>query len=276
MMAVFALSAVAASTASAKRVWTVCKEVPGVGTEPPVKFDNSECNTKVKPVAERKWEDVILPAGETRSLKIVNSVVNAELRVPGAAETILCKNLAINAGNTIGNVSVEGNLTGRDLLISTFTGCTNSKKPLCTTVTVPPFTTPTFLNENTAKTKIYDEFRPAGATELTPKEITEKGTAASKAIEETLKPYVNIEQSGEGCTAVAVTKAEGNGVAAEISPETMSVKKKLIFPCPPIKEETLWNGLTIGFKLKAFGFAAEECIPAIEVELTTKGGWDVQ
>ena len=149
MFAVFAVSALAASTASAKRVWTVCKEVSGVGKEPPVKFDNSACNMKEKPVAERKWEDVILPAGETRSLQIVNSVVNAELRVPFTGETILCKKLTIDTGNTIQNVSVEGKLTGRDLVTNIFTECSDPKKPECKPVTVRPFITPTFLNENT-------------------------------------------------------------------------------------------------------------------------------
>ncbi len=33
----------------------VCREVAGAGTEPPIKYDNHLCNTKAKPLAERKW-----------------------------------------------------------------------------------------------------------------------------------------------------------------------------------------------------------------------------
>lgn len=280
MLAVFAFSAVMASAASAHRVWTVCKEVAGPGTEPPVKFDNSACNTKAKPLAERKWEDVILPVGETRSLTVVGPIgkFEAELEVPLAGETIVCKEVALKTGNTIQNVMVEGKgPTGRDTGITVFTKCSNPGKPACTVHEPIEVNSPTSLVENAAQTKIYDMFRPKGRTELTPAEVTAKGEPASKQAEEILSEYVKIEQTGASCTAISPATAEGNGVAAEISPEGMSVKKKFKFPCPtvitPVK---LWNGIEESLKLKAFGFAAKECIPEIEVELTTKGGWDVQ
>src|SRR6202020_1204572 len=239
MLAVFAVSAVAASTASAKRVWTV--------------------------------EGANLAVGKTKSLKVLK---NSPAILKAGTEEIECKKIAINAGNTIQNVEPEAGkgTTGRDLVTNTFTECKNiaKEKEPCI-VTVAPFTTPTFLNENTKAEqekeglKIYDQFRPEGAEELTPKQITEKGTAVSKENEEKLKKYVRIKQTGTGCKAPETTSAEGNGVAATISPEGESKIHKFTFPCPtPIPDETLWNGLEIGLKLKAFGVAAKECISEIE------------
>ena len=246
MLAVFAVSAVAASTASAKRVWTV--------------------------------EGNVLPVGKTKSLKIVK---HTKAVLKAGTEEIECEDLEINAGNTIENVLVEGKgPTGRDTAINTFTKCRNINVAACE-VTVAAFTTPTFLVENTKAAqekegvKIYDSFRPNGVKELTPAEVTAKGTAASKKIEEELHIYVKIVQ--KGCSAPENTTVEGNGVAAEIVPQGESKVHKLVFPCPTqISTVSLWNGLEVGLKLKAFGFAAKECISEIEVELTTGEKWGVQ
>src|SRR6202043_3568171 len=51
-----------------KRWWEVCKEVAGVGSEPPVKYDEHKCNTQLKPVAERKWQWKKLEAGESEKV----------------------------------------------------------------------------------------------------------------------------------------------------------------------------------------------------------------
>ena len=237
MLAVFAVSAVAASTASARRVWTV--------------------------------GGANLAVGQTRSLRIVK---NSPAILKAGAEEEECKKISINAGNTIDNVEPEvgKGTTGRDHVTLTFTECRNVGKPLCV-VTTAPFNTPTFLVENAAGTIVYDSFRPEGAAELTPKQVTEKGEPASKENEEKLKTYVSLQQKGTGCTAPEITKIEGNGIAAEISPQGESAKHKLIFPCPtPVTPVNLWNGVKeVNLKLKGFGVATKWCIEEIEVELTT-------
>jgi len=248
LIAVFAFSAVAASTASANRVWTT------IGGN-------------------------ILPVGQTRSLKVVK---NSPAELVGF-ETIVCNKVAINAGNTIENVEVEGKgPTGRDNGTITFSECKNKATPACVItepITVP---SPTSLVENTAGTKIYDLFRPEGRTELTPKKISEfPGTEAEKQAkakkeEEKLTKYVNITQSAP-CTVTKIA-LEGNGFAAELSPETEVVKHKLVFPCPtPISPVNLWNGVKeVGLRLKLFGGATKECINEVEVELTTEEDFGVK
>jgi hypothetical protein len=284
VMAVVAISAVAASTASAKRVWTVgppecVKVAAGTG-----EFTEEKCKTKVKVKGELagtfELKPKVLPVGTTKSLTVVK---NTAATLVAGAEEISCEKVTIKSGNTIENVLVESKgPTGRDTGTIEFTKCKNVKKPTECTVTEPiSVNSPTSLVENTASTKIYDMFRPEGRTELTPKQISEfPGTEAEKQAkakteEEKLSKYTTIKQTGTGC--VTATEVTGDGVAAEISPESESVKKKLIFSCPttltPVK---LWNGVEIGLKLKAFGVAAKECINEVEVELTTKEAWDVE
>jgi hypothetical protein len=43
------------------RKWetAVCIQVPGAGVEPPVKYDNHECNSQNKPLVLRKWETAV-------------------------------------------------------------------------------------------------------------------------------------------------------------------------------------------------------------------------
>jgi hypothetical protein len=272
LLAVFAVGAFAASTASAHRVWLICQELPGEGKEPPTKYDNHECNTQVKALKERKWEELILPVGQTASLQVVK---NSTATLVAGTEEIVCETIKLAAGNTIENVEVEGKgPTGRDNGTTEFSKCKNKNKPACTVTEPIKVTSPTSLVENTAGTKIYDMFRPEGRKELTPAEVTAKGEPASKEAEEKLSKYTTIKQTGAGC--IAATTVEGDGVAAEISPESLSVKKRLIFPCPtPITPVKLWNGIQMGLKLKAFTVAAKECIPEIEVELTSKWAWSV-
>jgi len=241
-LAVFAFSAVAASTASAKRVWTV--------------------------------NGVTLPTGTTKSLTVIK---NSPATLKAGTEEIECKTIKLKTGNTIENVLVEGKgPTGRDTGTTEFSECKNVKKAGCV-VTVPILVnSPTSLVENTAGTKIYDLFRPEGRTELKPAEVTAKGEPASKEAEEKLSKYTTIKQTGAGC--VAATTVEGDGVAAEIKPtEGEEVKHKFVFPCPPISPVNMWNGVKeVSLKLKAFGVKAEECISEIEVELTTKEKFGVK
>jgi hypothetical protein len=201
-----------------------------------------------------------LPVGTTKALKVIKVNKAFELKVPLAGETIVCKAVVLKEG-TIENVEIGGKKTGRDKGIVEFSECKNKGKEKCIVaepIRVPPKGTgTTVLAENTAKTKVLDVFLPEGG---------EEGSVV-------LKPYATIKQSGTGCTAPAATTVEGNGVAAEISPETHSVKKNLIFPCPRITEVIFWKNWEAGthtkLTLNAFAFAAEECGEA-EIELTTK------
>jgi hypothetical protein len=255
MLAVFAFSAVIASTASAHRVWTVCEEKAGAGTEPPTKFDNHECNTKVKPLAERKWEDIVLPVGQTRKLEVVKVVKEFVLKAGG--EEIACEAVTLSGG-TIENIAGP---TGRDKGTITFSkNCRNLKKAACkVTEPIEVKGKETALVENTEKNRVYDLFAPKGWTEEKPEEF---------GLE-----FATIKQTGEGC--VAATKVEGNGIAAEIVPEGLSVTKVLKFPCPPIKEIINWKGTTVKLKLTAFGVKTEEC-GEVELALESKWAWDVQ
>jgi hypothetical protein len=261
LFAVFAFSAVAANTASAHRVWTVCKEVPGEGKEPPPKFDNHLCETKAKPLPERKWEDVVLPVGTKVPIEVVKVVKPFELK---AGTTIItCEEVVLKEG-TIENILVGGNgPTGRDHGTIEFKKCKTSISNCTVKEPIIDKGKESALVENTAGTKIYDMFAPEGWIEGTKAELEKN------------RPYAKIEQTGTG-TGCINTEVEGNGVAAEIVPEGMSATKILKFPCPAISPVTFWNGVKeVPLTLKAFSKKAEEC-GEIELALVSKGGWDVQ
>jgi hypothetical protein len=69
----------------------VCKEKAGAGTEPPIKYDNHECNTKAKPLAERKWEWRPLERGETFEVKSESGPTTLEGKILGTRVIIECK-----------------------------------------------------------------------------------------------------------------------------------------------------------------------------------------
>jgi hypothetical protein len=228
MLAVLAFSAVAASTASAHRVWS--------------------------------FEGKVLPTGEKKPLKLVKVV--KEFQLKAGTETIACKTVELKEG-TIENILVGGKgPTGRDKGTVLFKECRNVGKPACVVANVEVLGKETALVENTKAAqekeglKIYDLFTPEKWTEEKPAEINK---------------FAVIKQTGTGC--VATTSVEGNGVAAEISPEGESATKTLKFPCPPITEVINWKGATVKLTLKAFGVKAEECG---EAEIESTGKFDVQ
>jgi hypothetical protein len=268
LFAVFAVSAVAANTASAKRIWTVgCVEKVGAGTEPPKKYDTSACYTQTKLLAERKWEKIPVPVGTQYKVEVVAVVKPFELKA--GTTTITCKAVTVKEG-TIENIEAENiekhlGKTGRGKGTVEFSECKTSI-PNCT-VKEPIIDKgkESALVENTAGTKIYDMFAPEGWHE-----------EATRALAEKIRPYAKIEQTGTG-TGCINTEVEGNGVAAEIVPEFNSEKKMLKFPCEPtLTPVNFWNGVKeVPLTLKAFSKKAEEC-GEIELALVSKGGWDVQ
>ena len=259
LLTVFAISAVAASTASAHRVWTICKEVPGEGKEPPTKFDNNTCSTALKEVKLRKWEDVVLPAGEKPKLEVVEVVEPFTLKA--GTTTITCKAVALKEG-TIENITGP---TGRDKGTVEFSECKSSVAGCTVAEPIKDKGKESALVENTVTpTKIYDMFAPEGW-----KEEATKALANAQ-----IKPFAKITQTPN--PPCVNTEVEGNGVAAEIVPEGLSVPKTLKFPCPKLSPVNQWNGVKeVTLTLKAFGGPAEEC-GQVKVQLTSKGAWDVQ
>jgi hypothetical protein len=267
MLAVFAFSAVIASTASAHRTWWRCHKVATAKTGG---FNDSLCsepNTK----KEGEWQSEGIPTGVPQGLALVK--VTKEFQLKAGTETIACE-MATLTGGTVENILVGGKgPTGRDKGTITFSkNCRNLAKPLCkVSEPIEVEGKETALVENTSQNKIYDLFTPAGWAE---KEATKSGT------------FAKIKQTGTGC--VATTTVEGNGVAAEITPEGSSTSptgysftKILNFPCPPIKEVIDWEHaleatpIITTLKLTAFGVKAEECGMA-EIELTSKEAFDVR
>jgi hypothetical protein len=254
-----AFSAVAVSAASAHRVWTVCKEVAGAGKEPPRKFNDHTClpQTPEKPLAERKWEDVVLPVGEPRPIEVIE-VVKPGMELRAGATIITCEMVTLKEG-TIENIAGP---TGRDKGTVEFSKCKSSVAGCTVKEPIVDKGKESALVENTAGNKIYEMFAPEGWKE-----------EATKAGLEKIKPFAKITQTGTGCVN---TEVEGDGVAAEIIPEGMSETKILKFPCPALSPVSFWNGVKeVSMKLKAFGVAAEEC-GEIKVALVSKWGWDVQ
>jgi hypothetical protein len=91
VLAAFAISAVAAGSASAAHGWWACKEKAGEGIEPPVKYDNHLCNSKEKPLKERKWEWKPVEAAEVFKIEGTSGVSKLESEVAGVKILIECK-----------------------------------------------------------------------------------------------------------------------------------------------------------------------------------------
>jgi hypothetical protein len=283
MLAVFAFSAVATATASAKRVWTTaCTEVKaGTG-----EFTESKCATKVKTKGEAagKFEKGVLPVGTSKELKLTKT--NESFKLTAGTEVIKCEVVTLTTG-AIENVLVETlGPTGRDKGTDTFTKCTNTGKPNCKVTEPIVVEGTTVLAENSAGSRIYDVFLPKEGKELTPAEITkfeDEKTGKATTEQEKLFAYTKIKQTGEesGVKCVETTQVEGDGVGAEFvnskgePEESESVTKILKFPATPITPVKLWNGLTITLKLKGFGVAATE-VGQGEIELAGKLAFDVE
>ena len=231
LIAVFAVSAVMASTASAKRVWFV--------------------------------NGVQLASGTSNGAAI--KVVKSGTTKLKSKEEFVCTEQVLSHNPKIWNKEkAAGEVVGRDEGITEFKKCKNLTNAGCT-VTEPIITentsseASTLVEKEKGKTPIYDMFVGKGWEESAP-------TAK--------KPFAKIVQTGAGCiTAITV---EGNGVAAEIEPETSSVKKTFKFPCPPISPVWLWDGVEDKLSLKAFGTVKAEFCGSIEVELVSGKTWAVK
>jgi hypothetical protein len=253
LLAVFAVGAVASASASAASLeWEVCEELAGVGVEPPLKFDNHNCNSEVKPLAERKWEWKLLAAGQTR--KVVS--LGEEFKLVGGPVEIKCL-----------HVHDEGHITGgkpgTDLALRIlFLGCTTNK----------------------AGCKVKSASLPAKAGEIEVKNISTKLITESSGVEGDLfegtltggeKVFVTLE-FGEaevtdnklatkcGETVPLTTKVTGN-VAAE------TVGGKLVFPSTPLKSSTI---KAFGVSVKLVGEDEQAVVQSFTE--TISEGWAVR
>jgi hypothetical protein len=263
LFAVFAFSAVAASTASAHHVWTVgCIEKAGEGKEPPKKFDTKECTTHSKPLPERKFEKVPIPIGTADKTEVVKVVKNFQLKA--GTTTITCEAVTLKEG-TIENIEPEtGKKTGRDKGTVEFSKCKSSVAGCTVSEPIKDKGKVSALVEGSVTKNIYDMFTAEGWKE----EATKAGANAqigrfAKITQTPAPPCIN-------------TEVEGNGVAAEIVPEEPSVTKILKFPCPKLSPVNQWNGVTeVTLTLEAFTLPAEEC-GEVELELVSKAAWSVE
>jgi hypothetical protein len=223
LLAVLSVSAVVSASASAaiERKWVVCVEGPT--TEPPTKYDNHKCNTKAKPLSERKWEWVVVTTGKTE--KVVSS--GGEFKLVAGTKSITCKKVK-DTGTITGATPGIGEATAITFeeCATGQTGC-KVKSAGGTFGTINVTNIPTKLEERETSTKVKvlaDNF--------------EQKTIGLN------KEFVTLEfepETGKSCSEYPATKVKG-AVAAQVM-ET----GELVFPNPELKGNTL----------EAFGIAAK-------------------
>jgi len=271
LFAVFAFSAVAASTASAKHTWWRCHEVAAGKGE----FTEKLCATKVKTKGEAAgiFESEAIPAAQATT----TSIKSKAFILTAGTTTITCEALTVKEGK-IENIEAENiektkGKTGRDKGTVEFSKCKSSIAGCTVTEPIKDKGKESALVEQFASPhKIYDMFAPEGWKE-----------ESTKANAEKIKPFAKIIQ--EPKPACVNTEVEGNGVAAEIEPEGYSVAKVLKFPgenaaCEPkgkpLTPVNLWNGVNeVNLALEAFAVPAQECGEAT-LELASKEAFDVK
>lgn len=241
LLAVFAVGAIASASASAAPLleWLVCEELPGAGVEPPLKFDNHECNTEAKPLAERKWEFKLLAAGELR--KVVS--LGGTFTLTGGPVTITCTHLDDEADIHGGK---PGTLT---LLRIIFLACTTSKAG-CKVKSAGSPKKAGEIEVNNIAGKLVETEPGGGGAKLEAALFEGTRTEVEPGVFENV--FVNLEFGEEETatgnklvtkcgTTVPLTTRVTESVAGE------TVQNKLVFPSTPLKAS----------KLKAFGLSVK-------------------
>jgi hypothetical protein len=207
-----------------KRVWEVCVEKAGAGTEPPIKYDNEKCNSKTKLLAERKWEWVSVTSkkkvtSKGGEFKLVNTTAGKEVVCTGVTNT--------------GEVGPGGE---SENVVLNYTGCTNGPK------TCEAFA-PT-SNDGKGEIEVTNvddqlvERATSGGVVVLADEFFSDGTE-----------FVTIEFEAAGtesCTGFTPTKVKGQ-VAGECNNLASAGEVELNFPNPELT----------GNSLEAFGSAAK-------------------
>jgi hypothetical protein len=274
LVALFAMNAVAATSASAKRVWTFKGAELPAGVEKQVKV--TKINAAPVLTSELAGQEVDIEC-EIISLKHYNAskVLEANGIIFNEAKT------PTNVGRDKGVVAFEKcKISGLASLICKLTAA-NAKEILS-----PPVSEGmTSLVENTAKTVVWDDFLPEG-----------------KATGETEGVFANIHFEGSSCPtteelvkstltigALNAAKEGEGGVAANIEPQGEAALHKFIFPCTANTSAINWLGNTIAIgsfkdvlmnpeKMEGAAAFCSKGKVALEVsvELTTGENWGVK
>jgi hypothetical protein len=214
-----------------KRIYEVCQEVTGEGTEPPTKFDNHLCNTKEKALALRKWEWKPIAVGT----KFAVEDKGGAFKLEGGGKSSDC-----TAVTSTGEIGAGGESTGLTLK---FTGCTND-----------PGTCEAF-SKGKAGTK---EIEATGLTDqLVERETSTGVTVLADEFKEnaTTKEFVTIEfkEGANACPNYPATKVKGQ-VAGECKNTTAAGQgeTELVFPNPALTANSLE---AFGVSSKLFGTA---------------------
>ncbi len=230
LVAVFALSAMAAGTASANPPkWWRC--VVGTPTESP------PC-----PGSTEKQEELGSGVREKFTSHIKTGTVK-ELKVPGVV-TIVC------TGETDeGYIEGKGAANpGTDMLVKkVFTGCTVKEKSGCSVKSPGAASGTIELKSNISS--VLEWAKSTGNEAL-----DKLGTAGVE--------FVKLEFTGTGCPLITKSEVKGEVLGKLLPVGTYAKEGELVFPCPAITrywegEPRVEKGLTE--VLNAFGFPAEFC-----------------
>jgi hypothetical protein len=221
LLAVFAASAVAAATASAKNpTWTVCKAVTaGSG-----KFEDSLCSKGGK----GNWEASELLTGETKE---ISSEQNGTQRLLTVAGTILCGKFKTEPG-----AEIVGGEPGTIEEVIVYEECDIEGIPNCSVGTHGVFTTNTLLSKLVYLTKAAAEKENAEATGTLLKPKTGKVLATV--------PF-GSEDSSE-CTLLKGNKeVTGELVAENVKAGLHATKQEFSFPEPRVATYWVQVGKTL-------------------------------
>jgi hypothetical protein len=200
LVAVFAMSAIAASSASAAKTgphWWVCEK------DPTGKFENSECNK-----SGTGWESKELAAGETRKITFKN---NGNTKLKTASDLIECE----KAEQTGTENEIIGGSPGTDKAKIKFTKCTVVKPNLgCEVRSVQTPEVPFGTIEVAVNTElVYTGTKKQAEEEKPPLGILFKTTAKGA------KTFVELEFNG--LCALAGTKKIVEATGEEHGPGTV-------------------------------------------------------
>lgn len=267
LVAVFALSAAGASTASAHLKWWLCLK-EGAGHA----YKDAEC--KEKTGGEYEWR--VLPEGKANFIELTAKLpVGKPAKLHGTIfgfikETVECETIALKHGTTVyGIVWNETSGSARDEGVVEFSKCKSAK---CTTFTEPirvpengeglsvlVSEKPATPGSGEIREPYYDDSLPEGTTQHFTT-IHCSNPIAEDKVNTTIA--INKNQPGE------VNEGEAGETAKIVEPKVHKVIHKFIFECPPSTMKVLnWKGTEI----KVNELNNENCFEA-EVEVEVWGG----
>ena len=260
LVAVFAMSAVAASSASAAKTgphWWVCEKLTG-GI-----FSNSECTT-----SGTGWESKELLAGENRPIKFTSGVT----KLKSGSDVIECK-------KDKGTGELRGGWPGTDKATITFEECKVTKPISCEVKNAGGVFGTIAVSVNTEL--VYSGTKKQAEEEKPPLDVLFKTTKAKE------KLFVKLELKGTLCPATLNVNATGEehgpgiegiaGVDCEIVEPAEAYKFTHEINCPekPSGKFFYWEGGVLkegkyGLELETVGVAEQIGKATIEAENAAK------